>query len=165
MAKDLLADLNVKTDEVYNRLINAEMLGQKDFWIRTKHIPKKGSSAYGPVQMTKVFAEGALENEFFDDDPELKSWVETKFIPHADLLLYHGTNPHFKTPKPKDYNPIYEYGGSGDFNAYDKIMYEDMAKTVIQKELVKNPNIDIPKYWHSNPNKSYRERYNLPLEK
>lgn len=165
MPKDLLADLNTKTNEVYNRLTSAEMLGQKDLWIRTKHIPKKGSSAYGPVQMTREFARSAIKNKFFEKDKELKKWVQTKFIPHADLLLHHGTNPYWKTPKPKDYNPIYEYGGGGDYAEQDKIMYEKMAKTVIREELRKNPNIDMPKYWHSNPNKAYRERYDLPMVK
>ena len=40
----------------YKALQAAEMEGQKNLWIRTKHKPKGCSSAFGPAQVTQTKA-------------------------------------------------------------------------------------------------------------
>lgn len=152
-----LLDKEQDVDDLYSRLQQAETGGEENPWIRTKIQPPEGSSAYGPIQITKGLAVGALKNKYFSDSPELEDWVATKFIPHADTLLKHGGNKD----KIADYNSDFDYGGKGDFNDYDKSMYEAMGKTIIRKELQRKPDLDLPAYWRgTTPEKSYLDRYN-----
>ncbi len=152
--------LQKRVNEEYTRLQRAETAGEKDPWIRTREIPKEGSSAYGPVQLTKGLAELTLKAGYFKDNPEVEKWIKNKFIPHGFRLLKHG-KMEGKIP---DYDSRFDYGGAGDFNEQDKRMYERANKIILCKELEKNPDLDIPKYWRGKePEESYRERYNAPL--
>ena len=154
-------------NETYNRLSNAETGAEKDKWIRTRVAPEKGSTAYGPTQITGSLMKGAVKNGYYDNDPELKKWIENKFIPHANLLSKYG-----KRPNKEGYDPKYDYGGGGDFNDEDKVMYERMAKHLIKEEKSRNPDIDFPSYWATGksdkeavlPN-DYRKRYDSYTDK
>lgn len=86
------------------------------------------SSAYGPLQITKGLAEGSVKNGAFDNDPELKKWVQEKFIPHGRKMLK------------ADYNdPVYGKYGKGDLSgAEDRAMYEKMGRLLSKNALENN---------------------------
>lgn len=92
------------------------------------------SSAYGPLQITKGLASGSLKNGAFDDDPELKKWVEEKFIPQGRKMLK------------ADYNdPVYGKYGKGDLSGpEDRAMYEKMGR-LLSKNTLENNKGDLEK--------------------
>lgn len=148
--------IDTKVNTAYRKLKAAETLGEKDPWIRTRVIPKKGSSAYGEAQITRTLSKDYLDRGKFKDIPEIEKWVKDKFIPHSELLLKHGRMKGII----KGYDPKYDYGGTGDFSEQDKIMYERMGKTILRKKIEEKPDIDIPKFWHgTEPSKEYRKKY------
>lgn len=144
--------------EEYYRLANAETGGEKDPWIRTRIAPKEGSTAYGPIQITKRRVEDAL-NRGLIQDPEVAQWARDRFIPHADTMLKHGR----MKGKIPDYDPRFDYGGPGDFNDTDKLMYSRLGEMMIEdvKKRVGNDPAAIMKDWHgADPDSGYAERYN-----
>lgn len=90
------------------------------------------SSAYGPQQITKSLALGALKNNWFSSDPEVADWVKSRFIPQGTKFLQ------------ADYNSDKKYGkgGQGDLNTpEDRAMYTRMA-AILGKKTLENNNGD-----------------------
>ena len=149
-------------DKLYNAIMGAEhqgFLGKEDYspWIRTKHAPEGGSSAYGPVQLTggsgSMLANVVRGGADIGASPEEMEWIESKFLPQAQKFLHYG-----KEPLKEGYHTRYEYGGSGDFTEEDKGLYESVAKKLIASELKRaggEKNID--KFISSWRDKSYEE--------
>lgn len=134
-------------------------LGKEDYspWIRTKHAPEGGSSAYGPVQLTggsgSMLANVVRGGADIGASPEEMEWIESKFLPQAQKFLHYG-----KEPLKEGYHTRYEYGGAGDFTDKDKGLYESVAKKLIASELKRaggEKNID--KFISSWRDKSYEE--------
>jgi hypothetical protein len=58
---------------VYEAIAEAETGGEPNAWIRTRYAPAQGSTAYGPVQLTKSLAKGYLDFKhhlFTDEEKE-----------------------------------------------------------------------------------------------
>ena len=88
-------------------------------FIRTKG--GADSSAYGPYQITKTLAEGALKNTDWIDDPEVAQWMKDRFIPQGSKML-----------KSSYSDPTYGAGGQGDLNTeHDRAMYMKMSKALM----------------------------------
>ena len=86
------------------------------------------SSAYGPFQITKGLASGALNNDLFKNDEALQNWVKEKFIPQGREMLNRPYN-----------DPIFGKGGKGILNTEeDKAMYMKMAAALLDDTLKRN---------------------------
>jgi hypothetical protein len=152
----------VDINKLYDAIMGAEhqgFLGKEGYspWIRTKHAPEGGSSAYGPVQLTggkgSMLANVARGGADIGASPEEMEWIESKFLPQAQKFLHYG-----KEPLKEGYHTRYEYGGAGDFTDKDKGLYESVAKKLIASELKRaggEKNID--KFISSWRGKSYED--------
>ena len=79
------------------------------YWRRTVAAPASGSTAYGPVQMTKTLYEDMLQ------DPD-RYGIDHNDIPHLALFARQGREfaKHGKNKdKIPDYNQEYDYSGRG----------------------------------------------------
>ena len=119
--------------------------GETD-WIRTKHRPVGGSTAFGPSQITRTLlldatTEGAqkwLDMENIDLD------FVNKLLKQADLYNYYGNNPDIE-----GYNPLFDYGGAGiiEDNPVNREKYKQLSIQLMQglyrKGMSNNPNYTI----------------------
>tara|TARA_R100000234_G_scaffold112474_1_gene86162 strand:+ start:800 stop:1360 length:561 start_codon:yes stop_codon:yes gene_type:complete len=95
-------------------------------YIRTKKIGS-GSSAFGPVQMTKAILSGPGYSDMKFTDEE-DSFVKNVLIPQADNFLKYGGDDMIEGME------RYDYGGPGDFTPADTSMYKQVAKKVMAYE-------------------------------
>ena len=132
-------------NELYNAIVHAETGSERNPWIRTKHAPAGGSTAYGEAQLT-----GGTVRDLIARYPNafkpLKGYTD-KFLKQADLFATFGREPH----KP-GYRKEYDYGGVG-LGVPDKkeqLMYRRLAQISLWakiKDLKKNN----AKTWDSLP--------------
>ncbi len=124
-------------DELYDALEHAETGGEQNKWIRTKVIPHGGSTAYGPVQLTKSLVDLYRKNE-----PQVLtpySDLLEKFDQQAELFKTHGAEPE----KQRGYSPIWDYGGTGfTWSDEEKQQYENMNKAMISHMKTYQPDMD-----------------------
>lgn len=126
-------------DNLYQAFAKAETGGVPDPWIRTMSIPKQGSTAYGPVQITKTLAEGYVDKHKDLFTPEELAYLE-RFIEQGNLFAEFG-----REPNKEGYDPKFEYGGSGILTSdEDKALYERVAKKML-KQHYKNNKGDLSK--------------------
>lgn len=122
------AAVSVPVEErLFAALAVAETGGEKDPFIRTRVRPKRGSTAYGPVQITRNTAKDLR-------DRYRKQWSNDE-IKYLDRLVEQGDKfAHFgNEPKRAGYDPRYDYGGAGDLTSpADREMYERVARRMIQ---------------------------------
>lgn len=121
-------------DEFVNGLAAAEtgsVTDEKGLLDSSRFIRTKSggnSSAYGPVQITKSLAEGAVKSGMLDSDAELKKWTNEKFIPQGQKFL-----------QAKDSDPRYGAGGQGDLTSEaDRQMYKKLADALAGDALRNN---------------------------
>ena len=127
----------VTIDKVYDALARAETGSFEDPWIRTKSAPKRGSTAYGPVQIT-----GSLVKDLSERYPtfyETHNVYIDRFIKQANLF-----NTFGKEPNREGYNKKYDYGGKGILHD-DEVPYVNMAKDIIMI-LMKELDYDIKRF-------------------
>lgn len=143
--------------DLYAAINQAEMTGQPDHWIRTKSAPAEGSTAFGPVQITKGLAKGYLKvaPELFDKE---ELGFLKKFIKQGEVFAKYG-----KEPNKSGYDAKYDYGGSGDLikTEKDKELYERMATKMLTDIYNKNDG-DLDKTWQEwrfGPQGGTDERY------
>lgn len=145
-------------DALYKAITEAEhqgFLGTEGYdpWIRTKHAPKGGSSAFGPVQLTggkgSMMANVAGGYSDIGATPEELEWIKGRYLPQASKFLHYG-----KEPEKEGYDPKYDYGGMGDFTEDDKSMYENVAKKMMKSEYDRVGQ-DMDKFIESWRGKSY----------
>jgi hypothetical protein len=137
-------------DEFWDAFQNAETGGIDDPWIRTTAKDTKGgSSAYGPVQLTRgLVAKYAKNNPKVIEDAGLSDFA-MKFMDQGDEFLTHGNNKG----KIDFYNPRYDYGGKGHlYGAQDQQDYSRLTKTLMGDLWEKSKKTDAPvenliKYW------------------
>ena len=155
------ADNNISVDDesiinnLYNAISYAETghLKGQDKWIRTE-ARGSDSSAYGPVQINKA----ALTGIGYDDvgfSPEVDKWIQDRYIPQMDLFLKHGGDDMTKGME------RYDYGGRGDFTPEDTLMYNLMAKDLMDFEY-KRAGGDLDKFikaWRGESEKEDPEYY------
>lgn len=88
------------------------------------------SSAYGPLQITQSLAKGGLKNNWFERFPDLKEWIEKKFLPQSRKFM----GSSYSDPK-------YGADGKGDLHGdEDKKSYMQMAKVLVENTLKENDN-------------------------
>lgn len=134
--KNLFEDYTI--DEVYAALRQAETGSFNEPWIRTvaKNTPG-GSSAFGPVQITR----GLLEDyqTRFPSIWDNNKHIANKLKDQADLMLHYGNNPHLP-----GYDEKWDYGGMGyGFTDAEKEQYRKFTKDIMLNK------------WKNIKNKSY----------
>lgn len=128
--------------KVYEALTIPETGGEKDPFIRTRVAEGEGSSAYGPVQITK----GLMEDPRYSDivDPS-EFEARQRLIEQSDKFLKYGNKDWQKLlnegkisrEEAEEAQALYEYGMPGNFvrTEKDKEDYKNYAITVIDKML------------------------------
>jgi hypothetical protein len=122
---------------LYNSVMSAEFRGARDSlgskFIRTRHAPAKGSTAYGPLQITlSLMASGGAQLDLTDKESD----YVVRFKEQARLFLKYGNEPD-----KEGYHPRYDYGGSGDLTSdEDKALYESVGRKLIQLVLEQSGN-------------------------
>lgn len=120
-------------DSLYEAFAEAETGGESNPWIRTKVTPEGGSTAYGPVQITRTLAEQYLKNKKDLFDKEELDFLK-RFIKQGQMFAKFG-----REPDKKGYDPRYDYGGGGDLTSEeDKALYESMAKKMLLDHYTRN---------------------------
>jgi len=113
-------------DELYTAIAEAETGSFDDPWIRT--VAKgSGSSAFGPVQMTKGILSGPGYSDIGFTEEE-DAFIQNVLIPQANLFLKYGGDDMIEGME------RYDYGGPGDFTPADTSMYKQVAKKVMAYE-------------------------------
>jgi hypothetical protein len=105
-------------------LQQAETGGEKQKFIRTKHAPKGGSSAFGPMQITGTTLIDMVERhpENFPDKKYAQSLID-----QSKLFLKYG-----KEKDKPGYDPKYDYGGAGDPALHDPKKYRQVGMGVVK---------------------------------
>jgi len=137
-------------DEFWDSFQKAETGGNKDPWIRTTASNAKGgSSAYGPVQLTRsLVSEYSKNNPKVIEDAGLSEFA-IKYMDQADEFLIHGNNEG----KIDFYDPNYDYGGKGHlYGAEDQESYSKLTKVLMgdlweKAKKTKDPVENLIKYW------------------
>jgi len=113
--------------EMFGRIQQAETGGLGDPFIRTMYRDAPGgSSAYGPVQITKGLAEGFKRNHADLFDADEIAYLD-RFIEQGKKFLKYGNQKNLPTDLRK-----YDYGGEGDLTSpEDKEMYQRVATKMI----------------------------------
>ena len=154
-------------DNIYESLSRAETGGEENPYIRTKVQPPKGSSAFGPTQITMGLINGALKNNLLS--PQTEKFAKEVMVPMQEKMLEYGGED--MVPGMEQY----DYGQTGGFDVekYSK-EYEQLSKELINilmeevaKEAKTTGDINIGaflKKWRGKePDKGYKERfYNTP---
>lgn len=104
-------------------------------FIRTRHQPKRGSTAYGPGQITASTARDLLTRAGDLLTPEARQYIENTFLPAGKLMVQHGGFSKSEK-KPKGYLPDYDYGGAAGMAAQENFVpYNQMFGAVIERKL------------------------------
>jgi len=113
---------------LYSSIFHSEFRNTRDRrtpFIRTKHAPKSGSSAYGPLQITLGLMNSAKNQLALNNDEQ--SFVD-RFVVQGEKFLKFG-----KEPNRPGYEPKYDYGGAGDLdNARDRQLYEQVGQKLLR---------------------------------
>lgn len=115
-------------DELYDAISNAEFRDKtpkENRWIRTKHQPKKGSSAFGPVQLTKGKAVDYADRHKKRLTPETVSFIN-RTVPMWDKMLEVGGEKGAG---------VFDYGGTGSFPNEDRDAYVKASKEFLKIDL------------------------------
>lgn len=153
------------SDKLYYSIVAAEhgVNPDHDLWIRTE-VVGSGSSAYGPVQLTKDLAQGYLNNGKIEWSEEEREYLE-RFVDQGWVFLAHGgmsevgvvdekqinankeVYDRLKIKVGDKYNSNYDYGGAGYLTTpKDKEMYIQVTKKMLNEIYERNGG-DINKFW------------------
>lgn len=129
--------MEITIDDLYAGIEEAEtghLNPGMDRYVRTS-ASTEGSSAFGPVQMTKKILSGVGYSDIKFTDEE-DAFVQNVLIPQANKFLKYGNEP-----KLEGYDIKYDYSdndipgsGVGDFTPADTTMYKQVAKKVMAYE-------------------------------
>ena len=119
----------ISIDRLYKGIEQAEtghLNPGMDRYIRTTK-KDSGSSAFGPVQMTKgiLSGPGYLDIGFTEEED---SFIQNVFIPQANKFLKYGGKDMVEGME------RFDYGGPGDFTPADTSMYKQVAKKLMTFE-------------------------------
>ena len=129
-AKDSKPKLEITVNKndaskLYRAIAEAETGSFSKKWIRTTSMPSAGSSAYGPVQITKTLVED-IASRYPKFKNSNKEYID-KFIKQGELFLKYGGKDMVKGFEK------YDYGKSGDLTSQqDRIDYTKMAYDLMQ---------------------------------
>jgi len=127
LARGMEEEKNSVENRLYDSIFKAEFspLARIKPFIRTRHAPKGGSSAYGPLQITTGLMESA-ESQLTLTKKE-KEYVR-RFIDQGKKFLKFGNEPD-----QEGYEKKYDYGGEGDLTTKsDKRLYERVGKKLLR---------------------------------
>ena len=151
---------------IYKGLSYAETGGEENPYIRTKVIPKGGSSAFGPVQITKGLLNDVINRNLLSS--ESSKFAQDIMLPMQQQMLKYGGKDMVAGKE------MYGYGETGGFDvkAYGE-QYKTLANELIQIKLKeatdKQGKVNIDKFlkrWRGKePEKSYRKRFFKGLNK
>lgn len=146
---------------IYFALANAETGGEVDPWIRTnaRNTPG-GSSAFGPVQITRGLIEDMMNRNFLSQESQL--FANNVMLPMQKNFLKYGNMPGLTEEQ-----RIFDYGGGGGFNkqehwdSYQKMANEIIGALMQQTSNDGQPNIDaFLKRWRGqDPEEGYKQRF------
>ena len=126
---------------IYQALAQAETGNEQDPWIRTKHRPEQGSTAYGPVQLTRSLAEGYRTKQADMFEPNELEYLD-RFLQQGDLFNHYGAEPDRE-----GYDPRFDYGGGGNLNTpEDQALYQQVTGKMINEIFERNDG-DLEKTW------------------
>lgn len=112
-------------DDLYNAISNAEFRDgtpADQRWIRTRHRPPKGSSAFGPVQITATKGLDYARRGLLS--PEGSEYTQRVLAP---LWANFVQGDNYKQAP-------WNYGGPGNFKPEDRGMYEKVAKEMLMAD-------------------------------
>jgi hypothetical protein len=163
---DKIVDFKGATiDDIYEAFAYAETGGETDPWIRTKGTKgqrkgtQAGSNAYGPVQMLSSYVHNATKQVYRHNNKMIIPFTsdELSFI---DRFKKQGAEfyKHGNKKGTEGYNPIYEYGASGDMSVSDRPLYESVAKKIMAYELNRGGGIyNLKRIWRHGDTSGIRE--------
>jgi len=112
--------------DLYGAIASAETGSESDPWIRTKFAPPKGSTAYGPCQLTRSLAEDYLNKRASLFTKEEKEYLQ-RFIEQGKLFAKFGKEPNLA-----GYQKKYDYGGKGHLrSAFNKRLYKQVVTKML----------------------------------
>lgn len=129
-------------DDQYRDFLDAiqavETGGLDDPWIRTKYMPARGSTAYGPYQVTMGLARGVLEDDSYGLDDDEKVVLEklvrqqsfASSIGGRDRKSAEATGRFSKEELDK-----FDYGGTFDFSDAEKKILLSAQEKMVRKTL------------------------------
>lgn len=114
----------------YDAIMLAETGSEKDPWIRTKYAPPGGSTAFGPVQITRRKA-----RDYFTRFPEVMkgstAFYKDILGPMHDKFAYYG-----REPKRPGYDRRWEYGGYGQrLTPEQKAAYKRLSLDMMRADI------------------------------
>lgn len=113
----------------YNALAYAETGSESDPWIRTKVAPEGGSTAFGPVQITRTKVKDYIER-FPKTMAGSTDFYNTTMAPMYQKFVTYG-----REPNKEGYDRRWDYGGYGiHFTPEQKLDYRDMALRMITED-------------------------------
>jgi hypothetical protein len=108
-------------------LAKAETGNEQDPWIRTRHRPAGGSTAWSPWQTTGTFVGDMRKRYGAKWTPEMRQHAD-RVVQQAAQFNQHGGNKG----KP-GYQRVFDYGGAGSLtNAADRTAHEALVKQIGQ---------------------------------
>lgn len=141
-------------EELYKIIQNVETGGEKNPWIRTRSEVKGGSTAFGPVQVTKGRLEDILRKYGKHMTSEEKQAVN-KILEVQKKFLAYGANKNYKESEKYRKDPRYskyQYGAAPEIltpserKAYERVMQKEMGDFL---KKTPNPTAEqIAQFWH-----------------
>jgi len=151
---------------IYKGLSLAETGGEENPYIRTRVIPEGGSSAFGPVQITRGLLNDVIDRNLLS--PESVQFTQEIMLPMQQQMIKYGADDMIPGKE------MYGYGETGGFDveAYGD-NYKKLANELIQLKLKESMdekgNVDMDKFltrWRGKkPEKNYRKKFFKGLNK
>lgn len=142
MGQKMMTTKETPISLIYEAIAEAETGGEPNAWIRTRYAPAQGSTAYGPVQLTKSLAQGYLDFKHHIFNSEEKEYLK-EFVRQGELFAKYG-----KEPDLAGYDAKYDYGGSGHLDTrVAKRQYEAVCKKMLN-EIYHRVDGDLDKVWN-----------------
>ena len=143
-----------ETEKMYDAIFQSEHrtdTHRSDPWIRTTASKTpRGSSAFGPLQMTKGFM--VTESKNINPTKEEQDYID-RYIEQGTKFLKYGNEPGLK-----GYHKRYDYGGKGDLtSAEDKAMYKQVALKILDYYIQKHKDPEtVASKWRFGPSSNQK---------
>lgn len=111
-------------EALYNAIAQAETGSFNNPWIRTTYAPAGGSTAFGPVQITRTKVDDYANRGLISQDA-------IDFYRQILTPMYANFMKYGKEPNKQGYNPAYDYGGGGMFDEQYRDEYQDLARQML----------------------------------
>jgi len=157
-------------NDIYSGLVRAETGGHEDPWIRTELIVPEGSSAFGPLQITRGLLKSHIDRGTLALNEEEAEFAE-HWLAESSKMLEYGYNKHatelsreeWENKVGKDNLAKYDYGKAGAVirNDRDKKLYESIGKKlmILEGALEKTQEEFLETWRGEVPNSGYTDRY------